>query len=340
MHSGCDTDQLQTDRQASAYYDQRYTGEYMQDWPEAKLQRVERLIRSLDLPEAGIAVDLGCGVGVFSRVLKTALPGWSVIGLEISPNAVAAARARHRDIDFRLLGETDLGSINADFVFSHHVLEHVIDLGGIWEQTRLISRPGALVLHILPCGDASSFEHRLSHKQIGGVDTDNGNRFFYEDPGHVRRLTWLELCKAAEPFGFTPGQVRYANRFWGGLSWISKIAPGKAKAMAMPTHAKGLLAKAELIGWRFVLGTLSRANRWKQIWSWRRGNAKGLKGVASLGLGWPTGMAGLAVCGVLDALAEAEWRRDSTTTGSEMYALVQAPLAEPVIKTYPQRNAA
>lgn len=340
MYSGCDAEQLQDDRQAKDYYDDRYTGEYMQDWPVQKQRRVEAVIRGLNLGESGVAVDLGCGVGVFSRVLKNALPAWRVIGLEISPNAVAAAQAKHHDIEFKLLGETPLESLNADFVFTHHVLEHVIDLDDIWQQIQAMTRPGARVMHILPCGDAGSFEHRLSRQQRGGIDAEQGNRFFYEDPGHVRRLTWQGLCDAAEGFGFKPDRVRYANQFWGGLAWISQIAPKKAKAMAQPGQATSAKSRVELSLWRVVLDVISTANRWKNIWQWRRENAAGLKGKARLLFGLPTGFVGLSLCAMIDRLAEREWHRDQNMTGSEMYALLRAAETKPQTLDQHDRQAA
>lgn len=342
MHSPCDADQLRDDRAATDYYDQRYTGEYMQDWPEAKIRRVTQLVRSLDLGERGVAIDFGCGVGVFSRVLADALPGWTIIGLEISPNALAAAKQNHPDIDFRLLQETDLESIQADFIFSHHVLEHVIDLDQAWSQIRAASHDHTKVLHILPCGDPDSFEHRLAAHHRNGIDPDIGNRFFYEDPGHVRRLTWQGLCDAAEPHGYAPAQVRYANHFWGGLAWISKTPPAKAAAMANPSQAAGATSRIKLTCIRASLVALSTCNRWSAVWQWRKQNATGLRGFLGLALGWPAGLLGTTVRTLIDRLAHREWQRDNTTTGSEMYALVQRDpaLTQHQANPSPKRSAA
>lgn len=116
MHNPCDADKLRDDQQASDCYDQRYTGDYMQDWPADKLRRVAELVQRLGLGEHGVAVDFGCGNGVFSRVLADVLPGRQIIGMDISPNAIAAATAKHPDIEFRVLEDTALKSLNADFI--------------------------------------------------------------------------------------------------------------------------------------------------------------------------------------------------------------------------------
>lgn len=322
----CDTDILQNDQQASEYYDDRYTTDYMCDWPKEKRRRVKQAILTLGLGPTGVAVDLGCGTGVFSEVLQQALPGWRIIGLEISPNAIATAKANHPDIDFRLLPEADILGIQADFVFSHHVLEHVLELDQTWQQIQMMCKAGARVMHFLPCGDAHSFEHRLARLTRGGIDKETGNRFFYEDPGHVRRLTWQGLCDSAAPMGFVPDQVRYANRFWGGLSWISKTAPDKAVEMAQPRQAIHRTGQMELTIWRVVFRLLATMNRWAAIWDWRQSNAHGLRGKLRLAIGTPTGMIGKTTCRVIDHLAHREWSKAKATTGSEMAAMVRLAL--------------
>ena len=39
------------------FYDERYRDGYMQEWPVSKKQRIYELIKELNLPEAGDALD-------------------------------------------------------------------------------------------------------------------------------------------------------------------------------------------------------------------------------------------------------------------------------------------
>jgi len=46
-------------------------------------------------PRTGKVVDLGCGNGVFSNILKLGAPGRDVLGVDLDPRKVEAARASH-----------------------------------------------------------------------------------------------------------------------------------------------------------------------------------------------------------------------------------------------------
>src|SRR5687768_8511453 len=83
-------------KNAKEFYDQRYAAGYMGQWPKPKLERIVRLIRDLDLPSSGTALDFGCGNGVFTDVIHRALPSWRVVGTDISTVAIEGARRRFK----------------------------------------------------------------------------------------------------------------------------------------------------------------------------------------------------------------------------------------------------
>src|SRR5262249_20699295 len=61
-----------------AFYEARYQQGYMEDYsPEAK-QRIFDVIRALDLPREGAALDFGCGNGVLTDIIRQALPNWKI----------------------------------------------------------------------------------------------------------------------------------------------------------------------------------------------------------------------------------------------------------------------
>lgn len=43
------------------FYDDRYCKGYMKEWPVEKKERVLEIIKSLNLPKTGNALDFGCG---------------------------------------------------------------------------------------------------------------------------------------------------------------------------------------------------------------------------------------------------------------------------------------
>jgi SAM-dependent methyltransferase len=85
-----------TGRQGQAWWDERYTsGQTGWDRP-GHAPQIERAITRLDLPLCR-ALDLGCGRGRNSRFL--ARQGFSVVGVDISGVAIAAAQAAQGELD-------------------------------------------------------------------------------------------------------------------------------------------------------------------------------------------------------------------------------------------------
>src|SRR5262245_50423663 len=213
------------------FYEQRYTEGYMEEWPKQKTDRVRELIRELPLPDRGSALEFGCGQGVFTKVLAEALPGWIVRGVDVSSVAIEKARTRYPDLSFSLV--PDFLDHQFDLVFTHHTLEHVEDLYGTLNQIDRFLKPRAFVLHVLPCGNEGSFEEKVAIARPGGIDPERGYRFFYEDEGHLRRLTTGDLICEYKQRGFSLVREYYACQFWGALEWISADGMTRAKQFGL-----------------------------------------------------------------------------------------------------------
>lgn len=245
---------------ATAFYDQRYSRGYMDDWPREKKQRVFALVRSLALPPSGLALDYGCGNGVFTEVLRSALgPGWQVVGSDVSTVALANARERFPNCQFVQFG--DLAGRQFDFFFSHHVLEHVSDLDVALADLDGVTLPEACGLHILPSGNHGSLEHSIALLRRDGIDPRVGYRFFHDDEGHLRRLRTEELRVRYEALGYSLVEEHYAGQFFAALDWMSGLGAERPMAMTEPAAATGRVAMAKLVVLRAALLVLWAARR-------------------------------------------------------------------------------
>ena len=233
-------------RQDTAFYNDRFASGYMEEWPADKQRRVSDIIKKLDLPEIGDVLDYGCGNGVFTNVLKKALPKWNINGVDISSVAIDNARKRYPECTFFLATNHSLENKKFDFIFSHHTLEHVDDIEGAWSRiVRLLNDQGS-VLHILPCGNPGSFEYNLCMLKKGGINKNNGDRFFFEDDSHLRRLTTKELNRLASKYGFEPSLFYYSNQYFGAINWITSYSPKFILKTFSPLRAKSLIAALKL----------------------------------------------------------------------------------------------
>lgn len=289
---------------AAALYEERYRRGYLETWPAAKRRRVASLMAGLGLRPTGRALDFGCGNGVFTAVLREVLPGWRIVGCDLSPTAIDNARSRVPGCDFALIGATR-GPF--DLIFTHHVLEHVSELEAVVENLVSWLAPGGSMLHVLPCGNPGSFEHGLCVGRPGGIDPGTG-RFFFEEPGHVRRLTLLQAEAIFGRRGLELGSAWFANQQWGAVAWITENDPRFIRNLAghRPSIAAALLALGAL---RYPAALVESPRRFAS-------RKRALAFWAALPL-YPLAK---AVGAVAAGLAALEWsRRRDDPAGSEMY---------------------
>lgn len=312
--------QLHDPEIATRFYDARFRGGYMDQWPDAKCARVAAFIRELSLPSRGRALDFGCGTGVFTRVLRQALPEWDVYGTDLSPAAVEIASQRNTDCRFYTLPECSRHAGEFDLVFTHHVLEHVSDLTGVADLLASLLTSHGSMIHILPCGDRGSLERTICDLRVDGVDATAEQRFFYEEEGHLRRLDTQRLIALWRASGFRLERAYYANQLFGGLRFLTQadrefVVKVTDTASAINSHAQRtlLLLRCALLGLWFARKPVAVVRN-----KWRLGckNARDVATLAAAALCFPVSWI-VETC--LNALVDREWERDRQRPGSEMY---------------------
>jgi trans-aconitate methyltransferase len=192
----------------------------MNYWSSFERNRLIGLLREMNLSSSGIALDFGCGQGIFTEVIRTSLPGWKIFGCDISRQAIDFAQQNFPGINFFVIGDSNYEFLKADFIHSHHVLEHAFDEKAAADSICKFSAEHAQMLHILPCNHAGSLEQKVSVRLKDGYDRRNG-KFFFEDVAHLRRLNLHEALQLFEPYGFTLKKAFYANQYAGAIRWIS-----------------------------------------------------------------------------------------------------------------------
>ncbi|HEU0144938.1 MAG TPA: methyltransferase domain-containing protein [Nitrososphaera sp.] len=315
------TAQLYDKKTSEDFYNERFRNGYMDEWPPEKKQRVLEIIRELGLPRTGEALDFGCGNGVFTEVIRLALPEWQVYGVDFSTVAVQGARVKHPYCTFFTLSDEEFLVKKYDFLFTHHVLEHVYDINEVWQEIVSFMKPQASALHILPCGNEGSFEHEICLLRVGGINEQMGNRFFFEDEGHVRRLNTRQLVELAANSGLELVREYYANQYYSALEWILASGEDFILMLTDPQHAKDAEARAKLINIRRKLRTIAWARKIVElVRAGKRNKNKTLRNWLGLIGRLPFFPLCRAIDWQLRRRAEAEWRnRKGERNGSEMY---------------------
>jgi ubiquinone/menaquinone biosynthesis C-methylase UbiE len=146
------------------------------------------------------ALDLGCGAGDFTAVLAHA--GASPVGADVAEAALARARARHPELDFRLVpicGPLPFEDNAFDLVWTSEVIEHVADTARWLSEVRRVLTPRGCLLLTTPA-------HGRLLVLLGGVE-----RISEPLGDHLHLYTRRSLLTLLEDFGFGEISIRAAG---------------------------------------------------------------------------------------------------------------------------------
>ncbi len=151
------------------------------------------------------ALDVGCGEGFFAAEL--ARSGVNVVAIDVAQEPLRRARARHPELDLRLLdaeGPWQLADASFDALWAGEVIEHVADTAAWLSEARRVLRSGASLLLSTPAHEP------LTRLRLGLSRRAFATRF---DPrgDHLRFYTRQTLISLLEDFGFKEVQVRAAG---------------------------------------------------------------------------------------------------------------------------------
>ncbi len=153
-------------------------------------------------------LDVGCGVGAIS--LHMANNGTSVVGVDISENAISAARedAERFGLDnatFLAGNATDLEfDEEFDVVVCFDVLEHIEDDHLLLRNFNRFLRPDGKLLLRAPSDTAPMHKLRLFLRQHDGFD---------RQAGHLRRYSIDSIESLLETAGFRLFETEYVEGF-------------------------------------------------------------------------------------------------------------------------------
>lgn len=180
----------------------------IQRWQGGRALRTRPLRRLAD-PAPGRLLDVGCGRGDLGAYLIAR--GWTVTGIEPSPNAAEAARARGLDARCGTLDDVELEAGAYDAAVFRHSLEHVADPVEALQRVRNALRLGGLVLISVPnfgCWQRGRFGSRWYHLDLPR------HRVHFTDAGLASALGRAgfkrpELSTSTSSVGL-PASIQYA----------------------------------------------------------------------------------------------------------------------------------
>jgi 2-polyprenyl-3-methyl-5-hydroxy-6-metoxy-1,4-benzoquinol methylase len=150
-------------------------------------------------------LDVGCGEGRFTAELARA--GTHAIGIDVAEEPLRRARARHPELDVRLVaddGSWELADAGFDVVWAGETIEHVRDTAAWLSEIRRVLRSGGSLLASTP-----------AHEPLTLMRVALSRRAFAErfDPlgDHLRFYNHETLTRLIGEFGFERITVRGAG---------------------------------------------------------------------------------------------------------------------------------
>ena len=127
-----------------------------------------RLLRALrDLPTSAAVIDVGCGDGFHLDVLRLhGPPGWDLVGVDVDPRAVSAARRRHLDVHEGRLEDLDLPDESFDAALLIQTVEHLADPSELLREIRRVLVPGGRILVVTD--NTGSLDYRIAKRRHWG----------------------------------------------------------------------------------------------------------------------------------------------------------------------------
>ena len=163
-------------------------------------------------------LDVGCAEGLFTAELARA--GADVVGVDVAEEPLRRARARHPELDLRLVDEQEpwgLEDASFDAVWAGEVIEHVADTAAWLSQVRRVLRSGGCLLLSTP-------DHGLPLRLRVACSTRAFAAHFDPRGEHLRFYVRATLVALLEDFGFEDVQVRAA----GGLPGARRLLLARA----------------------------------------------------------------------------------------------------------------
>jgi SAM-dependent methyltransferase len=157
-------------------------------WPHRRLD-ADAAVMWLPVVPGGRILDVGCGAGGLLASLGRA--GWRAEGVDPDRNAVALARQQGLDAHVGTLPGLAGGGGSFDAITMSHVIEHIVDPGGVLDEARRVLRPGGRLVILTPNGRS------IGHWCF------RASWFALDPPRHVCIFTLPALRRLVERRGFT-----------------------------------------------------------------------------------------------------------------------------------------
>lgn len=109
---------------------------------EERTRPVRDLLARVPVTQARRAADIGCGPGNSTEVLRARYPGARIVGIDSSPDMIAAAKTRMPDVAFAVAGIEAWDGRDFDVILANAVIQWIPDHAALLPRLMAKLAPG------------------------------------------------------------------------------------------------------------------------------------------------------------------------------------------------------
>ncbi len=160
------------------------------------LRAIELPVLAAALPTQGRGLDVGCGDGALSMILRELVAGrWNLIGIDLDPAEASLAKALgvYEWVAVARADQIPLPDASLDFAFANSVLEHIPDLPAALAELARCLKPSGLFLATVPsphfheCLQGPGWMRRMTREEYLKEVDERLSHFHYWSPEHWGR---------------------------------------------------------------------------------------------------------------------------------------------------------
>lgn len=177
-------------------------------------------------PSLNDVVEIGCGLGMFTRVMATHSNAPKILACDLSNYAITEAQQHLADLPNVTFHQIDALLLpcppsSIDVVVGLDVLEHLHDPGLMLAKAHEILRPGGLLFLSLPNPESLGARIKMGKPDLHDNSANPLRWFAWHDPTHVSIFPIAEWRRRLRALGFV--KVRDGSDFWWDTPYFRRI---------------------------------------------------------------------------------------------------------------------
>jgi ubiquinone/menaquinone biosynthesis C-methylase UbiE len=209
--------------------------------------KISRMLKALKF--SGVKnkfLDLGCGVGSFTAVIRKAFPGDCVIGLDVSRKALglAAERCGRGGFDCGDVLDLPFADVSVDAIGGFDILEHLENVDKTINEIQRALKPEGIAHFHIPCeGQPWTIWWFLWKTGLPGGDLKR------KHAGHIQRFTYKGVVNKFHEHGFDVVNVEYSVHIVGQmLDLLQWWATSVRRSLSISDFEESLAPEGSLQG--------------------------------------------------------------------------------------------